>query len=130
MEKLNPNTLRVGNLLMDQEGRYGIVTEIRKDGFEWLPWPHLHEERRYKVDRPVPITEEWLDKYAGPDESPKTGEHTQVRTLGWPIFHRLTYLANGEVRLYAPNTDYRSVKFVHQLQNLYFALTEVELPLE
>jgi len=130
MEKINPNTLRVGNLLIDQEGRYGIVTEIRKDGFECEPWPDNYEERRLKADRPAPITEEWIAKYAGPDESPQLGEHTKTHYLHFPFFHRLTVKTDGEIRLYAPNNDYKSVKFVHQLQNLYFALNEVELPLE
>ena len=124
---INPNTLRMGNLLMDQEGKYGIVTAISNGKIEWVPWPHLHEKRLYNVDRPIPITEEWILKFAEPDVSPAQGEHTKSFPISWPIFYRIVIRMNGTIRLMTPDLQFKEVAFVHQLQNIYLDLTEQEL---
>lgn len=63
---------------------------------------------------PIPLTEEWLLKF------------------DWNGYKPLHFNSNFEIdkegRLYC-NSDYKgvNVKYVHQLQNLYFALTGKEL---
>lgn len=73
--------------------------------------------------QPIPLTEEWLLKFG----------------FGWSIQHQAHYLykfdyvidiCNGFCRLIKykrSGVELVSIKYVHQLQNLYYALTNTEL---
>jgi hypothetical protein len=76
-----------------------------------------------KIDEcePIPLTEEWLLKLGFQKEK----EHYTWYFKGKVIINVFNYIAyklnaNGYTR-------YESFKYVHQLQNLYFALTGEEL---
>jgi len=72
---------------------------------------------------PIPLTEDWLLKFG----FEKVGVNYQK---GWLLLW--TYLKTGEVHfvLNEPNSNKRHItelKYVHQLENLYFALEGSEL---
>jgi hypothetical protein len=83
---------------------------------------------RYCLDveeiQPIPLTEEWLLKFGFEKEKPDY--------LWWRLNGVTINVFNGEA--YKLNTGgytfYRHFKHVHQLQNLYFALTGEELTLK
>jgi hypothetical protein len=75
--------------------------------------------------RPIPLTEEWLLKFGF-----EVDDHL-MNPDDWPY---VDYIKN-EVRISEPNYSFAfygrdnelEIKYVHQLQNLYFALTGEEL---
>lgn len=73
--------------------------------------------------KPIPLTEEWLDKFG----FKQWGKYYHL----WKIESKTkctictTYSDNGEFRL---NENYGvRFRYVHELQNLYFAITSKEL---
>ena len=113
--------LRIGNLVnyiysqLDFSIISGLTYEV----------PHIDEitgfEPLYDELEPIPITEEWLLKFGV-----KNGYLGPIR--------RVYGLVNGsendfELCFEIGRLDFRTIKYVHQLQNLYFALTGQELTL-
>ncbi|MDV3630452.1 hypothetical protein [Elizabethkingia anophelis] len=71
---------------------------------------------------PIPITDEWLIKL-GFEKSYSSSNCTKT-TNGYKLD-----FAGGEV-LYLDSVRLKHIKYVHQLQNLYFALTGKELTIK
>jgi hypothetical protein len=132
---MKANELRIGNLY-DHNGEYKTVTpdvilEV------WIA------ERNWV--KPIALTEEWLLKFGlkREDKSP-TREHSQYFSKwvmdykysfayapfreDWGFYHSYTDASNDEDN---NKFDFIScgIKHVHQLQNIYFALTGEELKL-
>lgn len=85
-----------------------------------------NDERYQNVSKPIPLTEEWLVKLGF--ESQKTS-HTD-RMVYWSRCITIEYLKSGSVWitiLGIKRKDWNICRYVHQLQNLYFALTGEEL---
>lgn len=108
--------LRYDNWVINPQG---IETQIFWEGIILH-----HREGRYK---PIPLTEEWLEKFGFENQSLDifinhkeeqghwlefTGEYVELQSSGDYSGHEL---------------GLKHVKHVHQLQNLYFALTGEEL---
>ena len=116
--------LRIGNLIYiggDYEPIYRLGNKrfwsllgdkvSNKDGF------------RYKYAQPIPITEDWLLKFGFENEGNKkftisSKSHTYLYSTHSNSFYNI----DG----FACNIS-DSVIYVHQLQNLYYALTQTEL---
>jgi hypothetical protein len=116
--------LRIGNYV-EAEGKIGTVTTLAEDtisisvdGYASVP---------HDVD-PIPLTEEWLLKLGFGMESPgfySYGEEAMADycyNMDEKTFHE-----------YYPTSDMNCIakcEYVHQLQNLYFALTGEELTIK
>lgn len=113
--------LRIGNWIQDREGRECRVTELHEDddeitalvkgGFTVLP------------HKPIPITAEWLERFGL--------RPTNERPYSWKDGVYEYFVNIGQERLVVwdnnvPMNGY-PCKYVHQLQNLYHALTGEEL---
>jgi hypothetical protein len=139
--EMNANELRIGNFVYDDEGALVILKSI-SDLTE--RWQDEEESKRVMFDKfinskadgyydcdydqltPIELTETWLIK-AG-FEKYLNGDYYRLKeelcveawsdkfSIYLPYFHLETY--TGRITL----------KYVHQLQNLYFALTRTELP--
>lgn len=129
--------LRIGNLLMCKEiSQYPIpVYNIWSDGIIHFDWESMEGQTGAPIDRcePIPLTSEWLEK-AGFKEEWKNSGFLVNRTSGWPISIRpitkKRFLSDEPVE--QPTwrmLDHVYVFYVHQLQNLYYALTGTELTL-
>lgn len=73
---------------------------------------------------PIPITEEWLDKLGF------RGKKVYDAIFEWRIGDSLKehcIQTDGEAFVWTHYKDGIDIKFVHQLQNLYYALTGEEL---
>jgi hypothetical protein len=97
--------LRIGNLI-DRGDYHCKVTGITEDGIMTEPINYEGERFVEQITKPIPLTEEWLVKL-NPDKLLLTKDEFGI--FIW---------INGD-KLY--------IKHVHQLQNLYFALTNREL---
>jgi hypothetical protein len=117
--------LRIGNLIEINEmaepvvsiDKYGINYTVNSVGSNAI-------KQFYHIDRvkPILITKEWLLKFGFVQQYwrffPMT--YYQKRNM-------LYSLSDGNVELHDPNICLTQLKYVHELQNFYFALTGEEL---
>jgi len=96
---IQANELRIGNLVMKETGY------IFEADFITLKMAHNYQ--------PIPLTEEWLLKF-------KDKVDYEISDSGDSVFIRINGPDINEI-------DTERVKYVHSLQNLYFALTGEEL---
>jgi hypothetical protein len=122
---IQANELRIGNLIsytieddLDERKKWSEVSEI--DAVDIL---HLtkFKDKNYK---PIPLTEEWLLKFGFVKQ-----RHEYIKGD-----YCLTLITDTTSWLLAENTNVffyigTNLDYVHQLQNLYFALTGQELTL-
>ena len=133
--KMKASELRMGNIL-EYHGQQVIVLEIKRDSAEFGYFTYsIGFERFYlghDFPNPIPLTEEWLVKAGFDDidsgylsiELPNCGGGRiclwKMNYGGYPVLHSIG-IGNK------PTGWLREVKYVHTLQNLYFALTQTEL---
>jgi hypothetical protein len=104
--------LRLRNLVFDNLG--GILKIIG-----------IKEESDLSHLRPIPLTEEWLLKF-GFKVNRQTKEENNIWRCYWTEGHFEIEQIIGFF-LWDNNCYGTKIKYVHQLQNLYFALTGEEL---
>jgi hypothetical protein len=133
--------LRIGNYVifkniqmvtLNQNGKYENYEEphqlhqiqISSNDFEYI-------EKGQLEYRPIPLTEEWLLKFGF--EKRTTVAHSVQYFIGFnPITHDwmfdILWLVGHEYPFY--RNGHFAIKYVHQLQNLTFALTGEELTIK
>lgn len=109
---INVLELRVGNLFVDSGGN--IRTVEARDFVKIQISPHYYS--------PILLTEKWLQKLGF---EPWQGFDGLYRKGNFPTITILS--ESGSFKLQGFARWRKEVKYVHQLQNLYFALTEEEL---
>ena len=128
---MEANDLRVGNLILDHEADPTVkihweVEEVLKDGVRFRDgscWT------AYEAVEPIPLTEEWLVKF-GFDEITNVDncDFKEYRMFNKHSF-AIQFPCGNEAHCYAGNYPI-AIKHVHQLQNLYHALTGEELTIK
>jgi hypothetical protein len=120
---MKANELRIGNWVKHPAAVWSHRTEVQGYGyveFQWEEhdWAGIAECTINLEDvKPIPLTEEWLLKF-GFEYSDLNGDSGLWKIPPFQIYGKYNQF------LY----DYRlDVNYVHQLQNLYFALTGEEL---
>jgi len=127
--------LRIGNCINTIEG-VAIIQGIHKEG--WIATNILTAGDLINFAEPIPLTEEWLLKFgfilgSETDEFTTTNNNDIIynnNNDGWS--EDLYYISFGELSSFcmSGNGCLKYVEYVHQLQNLYFALTGEELELK
>jgi hypothetical protein len=120
--------LRIGNLL-----HYKLLADnisVRGIGKNCIWLNDSEHAGPISIDylEPIPLTEEWLEKLGLTKSTLDNDfEPNEPKWYSWikGVFN-LEIQENGEIwfELYS---HYKHIKWVHELQNLYFALTEEEL---
>lgn len=119
---MKANELRIGNLVF----------------LSWEKEPEYKGYRRYEFSfdlihsvkhlHPIPLTEEWLLKF-GFQARYTIGHSAQYYINENPVTHdwmlSILWLEGDDCPFY--KNGHHKIKYVHQLQNLYFALTGEEL---
>jgi hypothetical protein len=122
------NELRIGNFIQGPLTVTGafypdiapiepVELQIRLDHFVWLKAnPELH-----RLLMPIALTPEWMLKFSGAKE----------HELKWDLHQYIMVVLRYErfFLYYADKGYLLDVKYVHQLQNICFALTGEELSL-
>ena len=114
--------LRIGNLVFfnGNHNEIGVVSEIIKNDLTKVSPYKIGINHRidiyYEIDKlkPIPLTEEWLAKLG----------YDLISENHYGILGHLIWKIEG--RFYCDKNGMQ-LKYVHQLQNLYFALTGSEL---
>lgn len=136
---INPKELRIGNLL--KAVLTGEVIEV-----DWLVLKHIQDDGNIQschlpngggpVYEPIPLTEEWLRR-CGFEKTDYKYEDGSTAPGFWlhPFLIRFIEEADAYMMEYFPYRQSHNCipgKFlnVHQLQNLYFALTQKELEIK
>ena len=111
---INPRDLRIGNLFNSDE-----PTKVEA----WM----LLEESKI-VFKPIHITEEWLLKFGFViDRNGYYDSEGGKQGLSFAVTQDGGFLPCWQDRVLNPN---KILKYVHQLQNLYFELTGEELTIK
>ena len=116
---MKPQELRIGNIvnkLFVDSGSYEW-SFFRSDEFkELIEYPNNF--------KPTPLTSEWLERF-GFEKSKYDCYKLGRLTVGYPNCWQEIEV-NGQYL----DVDFPDCKYVHELQNLYFALTGTELTLK
>jgi hypothetical protein len=117
---LKPTELRIGNLVTQIIER----STHNEEKTITIEWQELMWISRDRVDyyKPIPLTEEWLLKF---------GFYKNIDTELFEKDGHQIDLSVIKCLFYLPEFGdwYKELEYVHQLQNLYFALTNEELTL-
>jgi len=133
MGKITANQIRTGNYFLydlreNQEGS-GTAWEPTKLDWQDIKWCEENNEDFNRVHMPIPINEEWAKKlgykyYNGKTDGDMTMDFGGKLDIDF---------VKGVIKVkshYETELMYRTlhaVEFVHEIQNLYFALTGIEL---
>lgn len=133
---MNANELRIGNLIVrNYDEKHQEIDKIT--GYDLWHSEKINEINHFiewKVIEPIPLTEEWLLKFGFKKDDKSFWKHwlnyyLELTNFGaeywYPIYAEVPELSgNDEQRIHLT-----CIQYVHQLQNLYFALTGEELTL-
>lgn len=121
------NELRIGNYIQDFECEpyYFKIEEIIKRDYYWVSY--RNESCSCIIDelQPIPLTEEWLLKFGFVEDSSLYFSKT-LEPYCQLFYNRKDKTICIGVRYEAGGTELKFLH-VHQLQNLYFALTGEEI---
>jgi hypothetical protein len=109
---MKPNELRIGNLVINREDY---------DVFEITEGWEIDNIGLYE---PIPLTEEWLLKFGLTKEKDRSMGFNYTNNS--KKFKLVMYKGNYGVK----RSNYYKTEYIHQLQNLYFALTGEELTIK
>jgi len=108
--------LRIGNYVIDEFGDCRKILHLNKSSVEF----DYGIIDMYENLKSVPLTEDWLLKFGF------------IKLEGWDdtFFFQLNNVQILEYNISGYDYDDFNIKNVHQLQNLYFALTGEELTIK
>jgi hypothetical protein len=131
---MKANELRIGNFV----NRMGVITHInginKGVNHYTIRTPRFRLITTEQID-PIPLTEEWLKRFGFEVRESSTAKEFYIGeneiTHDW--LFSVVWLEKPEL-IKAPNAPFyrngrHTIYYVHQLQNLFFALTGEELTL-
>jgi hypothetical protein len=110
---MKASELRIGNYVLRTDGSLALIETGSDITSFW---------------NPVVLTEEWLLKLGFKDDEPHSfinlDEHG-VMSIQFDQYRKIISLFSAGAHYYLPE-----IKYVHQLQNLYYSLTGTELTIK
>lgn len=144
MSNLKATELRIGNYVSCKMGEYPVC-QILDDLVMLKIYDDRDSSMFYDQVQPIPLTEKWLEDFGFTDyQKSDDPEHLNEYGQDWHKIYlapdERTYLHNErdegwrasfQSAMYDESTGLTAfseqIQFVHQLQNLYYALTTQEL---
>ncbi len=138
---MKASELRIGNYLYDNQERVCIVNAIGYDFCEHeISAPAIIGAITSYPNKPILLTEEWLLKFGFEHNIGDEKNTWYIPGFGYDIsngyFWKYEDLYNADCEEYVQIKDVqiitvlsKNIKYVHQLQNLYFVLTGEEIEL-
>ena len=123
---MKANELRIGNLINYEQTTHVISSISENHVISYWVMKKREETWHDFLDdiKPIPLTEEWLEKSGKFDWS----DDYWILLIANLTEIELLYQGD-EFKVYMNDLPIQYIKYVHQLQNLYFALTGTELEL-
>ena len=119
--ELQANELRIGNYVIVND-IITTVSGIEYDKGWWIDCKGIGIEYCYEDNvNPIPLTEEWLVKFGF-----ERWNHTEMKLDNFILESSSRVIATDELMGFFDCKNDILVNKVHQLQNLYFALTGKE----
>jgi len=129
---MKANELRIGNIVFDTVGRcntyVNIIAPWKEDPNEWVVSTSNMPPLFNSSVEPIPLTEEWL-KRLGFEKLTYKSKGFKSDSYSYTGGPSLIVHFDG-VRLSVNFWQGNEKRYVHQLQNLYFALTGEELTIK
>lgn len=129
--------LRIGNKFLNEQGGIDEVYCIEEGGINWYAPLYDPDDKTYEeVVNPIPLTNDILEKCGFKENTDKSYYWKYPNLRYWENKGMTIVLQDGEFRKYNYceddfySTMYPELTSLHQLQNLYFALTNTELTIE
>ncbi len=125
---MNASELRIGNWVNLYDDFNSQVTGLTNKGKVWCVENPHDEGCAWNTDKikPIPLTEEWLLKFG----FEKLHKDFYLDYLNMTFSFDVKYGMGILLRTHEDSIDQKHIKHVHQLQNLYFALTGEELKIK
>lgn len=125
---MKASELRIGNFIERKiEGIGNISWTKKRADYSEIEWASRHIEKFNLEHKPIPLTEDWLIKfgfeYKNFNETKSVYWH--IGDFGINVFDQKGFRCNQKGLLIGSK-----IQYVHQLQNLYYALTDKELVYE
>jgi hypothetical protein len=118
---MKANELRIGNYY----NQNGAISQVTPNTIEEV-W-----EAQRTWCKPIPLTEEWLLRFGFKLVSSYNKEKMVFLLQFGLSKDSFTFESNcGELMYFRYNGNYVNIKYVHQLQNIYFALKNEELTIK
>lgn len=121
---MEANGLRIGNIVLLNNR----INTIDISWFECCKDSMYGRDIRYDTS-PIPLTEEWVIKLGFKEIIDKSGQYVLLNedyyNIGLEIM--FGFRTDNKMLVHLNNQDFNQLIYVHQLQNLYFALTGEEL---
>jgi hypothetical protein len=125
----NHHDLRIGNWIQDVgEGELFQVDKISKDRI--IAGAMTIYPAGFEFDHYVPLTEEWLLKFGFKFELDSYYIDLHPSVWGFLSIDKQDFSFSLEKEVGDVAIPGDAIKYVHQLQNLYFALTGLELTIK
>lgn len=123
--ELDYKDYRIGNFLETSDGWVEVV-EISEQHIKTRPYPHIKERRIHNDAEPIPLTKEI---------SERLGFKFHENGLWGSYQHKSPLAISFEYGAWKMRQDQgyigtRGMKYVHQLQNLFYDLSGSELTLD
>lgn len=123
---ISPEELRIGNIIMNRNGQTSAVTSISPFRSEVITDCNgVLVTGNFSDINPVPINNDWLNKFGFLKRN-----STMQTSYFNNFFELIDYGIQGhglKLRLSIALHDLPIISKVHQLQNLYYAITGTEL---
>ena len=128
---MEAKNFRVGNFV-EQPNRIGKVSEVWQEALRLEGYNNAYD---YIHTKPIPLTKEWIDKFGFDDSEYKDGyTGVEFRTNMTMDFVLTKPKIMGEWQDYYAydlgQHRFVGLQYVHELQNLFFAITTTELELK
>lgn len=123
LKPISVQEIRIGNLI-DENGK---ITKVTPPVIEVI-WA---AERDWI--KPIPLTEEWLFKVGFEIDGVFCDYILRLcdeKMLGYSLEHNRVYLAQHYKGQHFRDVNLGEFKYLHDLQNLYYILTETELKIQ
>ena len=116
---INANELRIGNVVSDINASISYYAKVKRLEANRCYYGAFHSQ--YNDLTPIPITKEWLLKLGFRESESNLRKGNIIIRFGEN--DRLIITLIDQIVL-------PKIQYIHQLQNLYFALTQTELELK
>ena len=124
--------IRIGNYIRhniddDETGKFCEPNEDKITDDDMFAFLSMYEQ--IEKAEPIPLTEEWLMRFGFFKEVTSIKDNSFAWMLEYNRRMFIFYHPEMMVKCYGHFIDAK-IKFVHQLQNLFFALTKEELEIK